>query len=496
MENRPTLTQREIEDIYVGRLFSSLTPREREVVPWVLKGLTNNQIADLLNIQPATVKIHVRNILSKINNDGSKVTRKDAIKQFEKLGADAVSGLPTTKVPEKSESRAIATLPQRSELTPESPPEFQGAIGKAVERSKTLANEQAPEVESRTHQKLYPKKSTGENPKTIDGQVQVDQGVQIDNLKTMGGIRPNISPSAALRSQWWLQTPGGDNVDAPQLWCFSLGGDGKLNRTQMEDAPQDGVLRKTEATSGSVTLSPDGSLIAFLVGGRLQFRVVDTRKGLTYELPYQLDSRDISQNARVLAATRRGSRELILAVQNGSGTMLLRISKEGTTSLPFVNSGFETMSAAFLGQDLLYVLSSVSGEGQNSSRHLLRQLRKVGDNAEDAYCSIIAPPTSFTDWNTVPVFAVDVVMVSGKPLIALLVARSGNRIECQTDQKSLLIASAGHKPGEWTWKQHEVEATACTMNIVRDPYGKGNSVRMHLGTEQGSDIMYFVRTEE
>jgi len=44
---------------------SELTKRERDIVKCIIKGMTNEQIAELLNISIGTVKIHVHNILQK-----------------------------------------------------------------------------------------------------------------------------------------------------------------------------------------------------------------------------------------------------------------------------------------------------------------------------------------------------------------------------------------------------------------------------------------------
>jgi two-component system, NarL family, response regulator LiaR len=44
-----------------------LTPRELEVLGLISQGLSNQEIADRLNISPKTVKVHVGNILSKLN---------------------------------------------------------------------------------------------------------------------------------------------------------------------------------------------------------------------------------------------------------------------------------------------------------------------------------------------------------------------------------------------------------------------------------------------
>jgi DNA-binding NarL/FixJ family response regulator len=45
----------------------TLTPREREVVGAVARGLTNSEIADELVLSEATVKTHVHNIYRKLN---------------------------------------------------------------------------------------------------------------------------------------------------------------------------------------------------------------------------------------------------------------------------------------------------------------------------------------------------------------------------------------------------------------------------------------------
>lgn len=50
-------------------LLESLTNRELEVLQWVTRGLTNQEIAERLNISIKTVKVHFGNILQKLELD-------------------------------------------------------------------------------------------------------------------------------------------------------------------------------------------------------------------------------------------------------------------------------------------------------------------------------------------------------------------------------------------------------------------------------------------
>ncbi|NTU84267.1 MAG: response regulator transcription factor [Chloroflexales bacterium] len=52
-----------------------LTAREREVLAWMVKGLSNGEIAARLVVSPATIKAHVSNILTKLGAS----TRTEAV---------------------------------------------------------------------------------------------------------------------------------------------------------------------------------------------------------------------------------------------------------------------------------------------------------------------------------------------------------------------------------------------------------------------------------
>jgi DNA-binding NarL/FixJ family response regulator len=53
-------------------LSAELTPREREVLSYLERGSSNQEIADALTIEVGTVKNHVHNILKKLNVDNRK----------------------------------------------------------------------------------------------------------------------------------------------------------------------------------------------------------------------------------------------------------------------------------------------------------------------------------------------------------------------------------------------------------------------------------------
>jgi NarL family two-component system response regulator LiaR len=53
-------------------LSTDLTPREREVLRYIERGYSNQEIADSLTIEVGTVKNHVHNILKKLNVDNRK----------------------------------------------------------------------------------------------------------------------------------------------------------------------------------------------------------------------------------------------------------------------------------------------------------------------------------------------------------------------------------------------------------------------------------------
>jgi DNA-binding CsgD family transcriptional regulator len=66
-----------------GSVLAVLSPREREVMEYVARGLTNSEIAESLVISPITVRNHVSSILTKLDVSN----RTQAVARF--LGEDA-----------------------------------------------------------------------------------------------------------------------------------------------------------------------------------------------------------------------------------------------------------------------------------------------------------------------------------------------------------------------------------------------------------------------
>ena len=76
--------QREAEIAMLRQRFESLTPREREVLPWVLSGLLNKQIADAIGASEATVKVHRSQLMRKMG----AASVADLVRMGEKMGID------------------------------------------------------------------------------------------------------------------------------------------------------------------------------------------------------------------------------------------------------------------------------------------------------------------------------------------------------------------------------------------------------------------------
>jgi FixJ family two-component response regulator len=58
--------EEQTEHNHTMRLVERLTPREREIVPYIISGILNKQIASKLNIAEKTVKVHRGRIMEKL----------------------------------------------------------------------------------------------------------------------------------------------------------------------------------------------------------------------------------------------------------------------------------------------------------------------------------------------------------------------------------------------------------------------------------------------
>ena len=77
--------QREAELVVLRERFESLTPRERELLPWVVSGLPNKQTADMIGASEATVKAHRSQLMRKM----AASSMADLVRMTEKMGIDA-----------------------------------------------------------------------------------------------------------------------------------------------------------------------------------------------------------------------------------------------------------------------------------------------------------------------------------------------------------------------------------------------------------------------
>jgi two-component system, LuxR family, response regulator FixJ len=90
-KNKENLVNKNRTD-QVGKLVSSLTPREYEVFSLVVTGMLNKQIADKLNISEKTVKIHRARVMSKM--------AAQSFADLVHLGGEA--GIPSPEKPNQS----------------------------------------------------------------------------------------------------------------------------------------------------------------------------------------------------------------------------------------------------------------------------------------------------------------------------------------------------------------------------------------------------------
>ena len=63
-------------DVEAKKDYESLTPREREVCGWLVKGLLNKDIAVKLGTTDATIKVHKARVMDKMHADSLQVLVK------------------------------------------------------------------------------------------------------------------------------------------------------------------------------------------------------------------------------------------------------------------------------------------------------------------------------------------------------------------------------------------------------------------------------------
>ena len=86
---------REVEIAELQQRLRTLTPREREVLPLVISGLLNKQIAAEINASEATVKVHRSQLMRKLQAKSVP----DLVRMAEKLGIRAATPKPDPSLP-------------------------------------------------------------------------------------------------------------------------------------------------------------------------------------------------------------------------------------------------------------------------------------------------------------------------------------------------------------------------------------------------------------
>jgi FixJ family two-component response regulator len=82
LERDRTRRAQEAEVATLWERFESLTPREREVLPWVASGLPNKQIADAVGASEATIKVHRSQLMRKMGAP----SLADLVRMTERMG--------------------------------------------------------------------------------------------------------------------------------------------------------------------------------------------------------------------------------------------------------------------------------------------------------------------------------------------------------------------------------------------------------------------------
>lgn len=290
---------------------------------------------------------------------------------------------------------------------------------------------------------------------------------------------------AALEVCAWIAVSD-DQED--RCFIFSLKG----NEAVAEEESAVFSCHAAEKPAGSLVLSPEGSTLAYIVDGRIRLQGVTSRYGRVDTYPIfggELQATDISANARVLAVTCRGYREVLLAVTDGDlGLLLLSakaVGKPATIRIPSHDHacvGIVT-HAAFLGEDILYVCRDQSTE----DRSRLQQWGEIVKGGTSL--PTFANPPANIGWESLNVIAVDVTSVNGTPYVALLVVMPDDRKASRAGTKKIFVGPAKTVAGESQWIPREVESSASSVIFVRNCRSKPNAMRVLVETHTGVEVI-------
>lgn len=220
------------------------------------------------------------------------------------------------------------------------------------------------------------------------------------------------------------------------------------------------------SSNKSVAISPDGRLLATLMGENLQFYSVDTKSGKLF--PYRSQETLPDQNARLLAVAPRGDCNIWWAYcyETSGATHLRRGTFEGSKlqmGKPWKLEDVKNQGmayAAFLGSDLVYC-------------HSESKLRCV---------SFEKPKPQQRDENAT-VFALDAVSVGSGTYLVLLLGKRENGSSREQLTKELEVREDWNSPAISSTRLDCQYSTHLTLTRV--PEGACQSILAFHGDELG-----------
>jgi hypothetical protein len=296
--------------------------------------------------------------------------------------------------------------------------------------------------------------------------------------KTSGRGTSSLAPAESRRrSLARPRVPRSDARPTSRAWACVDVGIGGLHRFEVTAAGSVaaqriliGESRRFDAvneSTGSLAMSPDGSLIATVAGQVLRISAVNPINGLFREWTGPV--RVPFENAQILAVARKGDTEVWCAIADKDRIKMTSIAFSGAhNGWREVEAGddvTEAPYATFVGSRLLY-----------TNRGQISELLVSGGDAR---------PWTPSNWDQhgQNVIALDSAKIGGQPVIAI-VTGNGSRSQAAGEGGARLITL----PSTGEADEHDLEAHATHVSIVRAPTAgrEGICLLTGVGTEMNA----------